>query len=276
MSFKIVFKEKLNDRDFVMGFAAPQIAAQIKPGQFIMFLPREKGERIPMSVRKAENGVIYTFIREAGVTTKYITGKEIGETILHIIGPQGTPIEIKNYGTVIVASDSVCAHAWTHSLIAALVEAGNHVIAIQSFDNRDELYPEWALNSSVASEFVLTFTQEPVDNVKHFNDVIKRKISAGERFDAVFAGGELLKLKQLARMTSKIGVPTYIEAHQLMVDGTGMCGACRVLVDGEMKLTCIDGPFFEASKLDFDSMINRYGTYRSEEKTALEHFERGE
>ncbi len=272
MAHEIVRNEPLNYQDYLVAIRAPEVAAKIKPGQFVVMMLHDKGERIPMSVRTTEGDAIVMYIRKVGKTTHQLIDTPVGGTIKHVIGPQGQPLNIQKHGTVVVATDSVCGHAWSYSVAKALKEAGNYVIDIQCFADEKEVYPEWALNKDVCDEHHLMTKDGSVGEKGHFNNLIKQWLSEGRQIDFVYAGGELIKLKQLARITRKYNVPTWVEAHQLMIDASGMCGACRVFVGGEMKLTCIDGPFFDAHALDFDSMINRYSTYVSEEKIALERY----
>ncbi len=278
MAHEIIHNEPLNYQDYLIKIRAPEVVKRIKPGQFVVMLLHEKGERIPMSVRRTEGDAVVMYIRKVGKTTSALIDKPVGDTILHVIGPQGTPLEIKKYGTVVVATDSVCGHAWSYSAAKALKDAGNFVIDIQSFADKEETYPEWALNKDACNEHHLTTKDGSAGEKGHYINLIKNWLENGKKIDLVLAGGELIKLKRLERITKKFNVPTWVEAHQLMIDATGMCGVCRVFVDGEMKLTCIDGPFFDAHKLDFDSMINRYSTYANEEKLSLQLYkkQRGE
>jgi ferredoxin--NADP+ reductase len=149
--------------------------------------------------------------------------------------------------------------------------AGNHVISIQTFPTKDDVYPIEELSKAVCDEYYLT-TLDGSQGIKgHYNDLLKDLLDKG-KLDIVFAGGGMSALRDLAKLTEPYDVPTIVTVRQIMIDATGMCGSCRVFVDGEMKLTCIDGPMFDAHKLDFKDIINRLSMFKKKEVEAMEYY----
>lgn len=273
MPYKITRKHSLNEEDFFMEIEAPKVADNFTPGNFIVIMPTKKGERIPMSVQKAEEGKLSCFIKKCGKTTFQLGENfEGGDSLAAVLGPLGTPPETRDYGTVIFCSDGVCGHAENYDLSHALHEKGNHVISIQTFESEKTLYPEEYLTKEVCDEHYLTTKDGSVGIEGHYLDVVKDILEEKE-VDKIFAGGEMISSYKLSRLTEKHEIPTMVTVHQIMVDGTGMCGACRIFVDGEMKLTCVDGPMFDAQKLDFRSIMRSLGRFREKEKKAMKYWE---
>lgn len=275
MGFKITDKRDLNSEDYLIEVEAPHIAEKLKPGNFVILLIHSKGERVPMSVQKAKNGRISMFIKKLGKTSIELYEKyQVGDYIDHIVGPLGNPVELKRYGNIVIASDLVCGHAENYNLSESLSAIdGNHVISIQSFPNKNEIYPRDVLAESVCHEYYLTTLDGSYGLKGHYLDVLRKLLDEG-RVDIVFAGGDINSLRKLANLTKPYGIPTYVTVRQIMVDGTGMCGSCRVLVDGEVKFSCVDGPIFNAHKVDFDDVLRRLARFRKEEREALEFYRR--
>lgn len=275
MGFKITDKRDLNSEDYLIEVEAPHIAEKLKPGNFVILLIHPKGERIPMSVQRAKNGRISMFIKKLGKTSIELYEKyQVGDYIDHIVGPLGNSVELKRYGNIVIASDLVCGHAENYNLSESLSAIdGNHVISIQSFPNKNEIYPRDVLAESVCHEYYLTTLDGSYGLKGHYLDVLRKLLDEG-RVDIVFAGGDINSLRELANLTKPYGIPTYVTVRQIMVDGTGMCGSCRVLVDGEVKFSCVDGPIFNAHKVDFDDVLRRLARFRKEEREALEFYRR--
>jgi len=272
MGYKITKKENLSAIDFFMEVEAPHIARSWKVGQFVVLIPDEKGERVPMSVYYAEDGKIGMFIRRHGVTTfKLWYEKNVGDEILSITGPLGKPIDVKYYGNVVFVSDAVCAQAESYATLKAMKDAGNYTIAIQTFENAANVYPEKYLAKPVADEHYLTTEDGSVGIKGHYLNVLKELIEK-DKVDIVFGGGKLGSLKKLAELTRPYGIPTIVTVRQIMVDGTGMCGSCRVLYDGEIKFACRDGPMMDAHKIDWDDAIKRNARFAEQEKIARERY----
>ncbi len=270
--YTITDKKDLSPIDYFIEVEAPHVAKAWRPGQFVIFIIHEKGERIPMSVYKAEDGKIGMFIRKLGKTSLELYYEfNVGDSLWSIVGPLGKPIKIKNYGNVVFASDAVCGQAENYATLKAMKEAGNYTISIQSFENRDNVYPEEFLAKSVADEHYLTTDDGSVGIKGNYLDVIKKLIEK-DKVDIIFAGGKLGTLAKLAELTRPYGIPTIVTVRQIMVDGTGMCGSCRILYDGKIKFACRDGPMFDAHKVDWEDVLRRDNRFLEQEKLAKERY----
>ena len=267
---EITRKENLNSGDYLIEVRAPLVAAKFKPGNFVIFLLHENGERIPMSIQKADGDRITVFFKRLGKTSRELDSWRVGDCIASVVGPLGNAIEIKKYGNVVVASDLVCGHAENYAAVKALKEAGNHVISMESFPTKDDIYPEEEL-SNMADEYYLTTADGSKGAKGHYTDVLKGLLDEN-KVDMVFAGGDIPSLGKLSELTRGYNVPTMVTLRQIMVDGTGMCGACRVFIDGEMKLTCVDGPMFDGHKVNFQEVASRLGTFKEEESASMDDY----
>jgi ferredoxin--NADP+ reductase len=269
--FQITRKSDLNEQDYLIEVEAPHVAERLKPGQFVVLMIREKGERIPMSVQKAEDGRITMFIKRLGKTSLQLDDYNVGDSFYQVIGPMGNAFPIQRYGTVVWCSDLVCGHAENYAYCEALSKVeGNHVISIQTFPTKKDVYMEDELRS-VSQEYHVT-TMDGTYGVKgHYTDVLEGLLEE-RRIDLVMGCGDIKMLKAMADITRRHGVPAKSVLRQIMVDATGMCGACRVFIDGEMKLTCIDGPLFDAHKVNFDEVINRLNMFKKPEAFAKEAY----
>ncbi|WP_457751540.1 sulfide/dihydroorotate dehydrogenase-like FAD/NAD-binding protein [Thermococcus sp.] len=272
--YRITAKEELDVRDFFMEVEAPHVARSWKPGQFVVLLSHEKGERIPMSIYYAdrERGRIGMFIRRHGKTSFELWDKfDVGDSLYAVAGPLGRPIEVKYYGNVVFVSDAVCGQAENYATLKAMKEVGNYTISIQTFEDKAHSYPEKFLAKPVADEHYLT-TEDGSRGIKgHYLDVLKELIEK-DKVDIVFGGGKLGSLKKLAELTKEYGIPTIVTVRQIMVDGTGMCGSCRILYDGEIKFACRDGPMFDAHKVDWDDVIRRDNRFVREQEIAKKYY----
>jgi len=273
VGYRITAKEDLSPIDYFVEVEAPHVAKAWKPGQFVVFILHEKGERIPMSVYKAENGRIGMFIRKLGKTSMQLYYEfKPGDELWSFVGPLGKPIKIKNYGRVAFVSDAVCGHAENRATLKAMREAGNYTISVQTFEDREKVYPTRFLAREVADEYYLTTLDGSVGIKGHYLDIVKELIEK-DKVDVIFAGGGLRNLAKLAELTRPYGIPTYTTVRQIMVDGTGMCGSCRVLYDGEVKFACRDGPVFDAHKIDWEDAIRRnYERFTEQERLAKERY----
>ncbi|MCD6337287.1 MAG: sulfide/dihydroorotate dehydrogenase-like FAD/NAD-binding protein [Candidatus Marinimicrobia bacterium] len=270
MKHTITRKEVLNGADYLIDVVAPEVAKRFVPGNFCMMITVPNGERIPMSIQKAEGDIISLYFKKLGKTSRELDTWNVGDVIHKVIGPMGTPPPIKKYGTVVFASDLVCGHAENWAMCEILKKIpGNHIISIQSFPTAADVYPDKELCEPVADEFILA-TEDGSRGVKgHYLDVLQ-KLLEERKIDQVFAGGGIPPLQKISELTKKYNVPVYTTVRQIMVDATGMCGSCRVFIDGEQKLACIDGPMFDGHKVDWESAISRLSMFVSKEAQAMD------
>jgi ferredoxin--NADP+ reductase len=265
--FKIIRKKDLNKQDYLIEIEAPRVAQKLQPGQFVILMTHEDGERIPMSVKSTDDKTIIMYIKRLGKTSLELDDLKVGDSIYQVIGPQGKAFKIQKYGNIVWCSDLVCGHAENYAYCEALSKIkGNHVISIQSFPTKDDAYGEEDLRS-VSHEYYLTTYDGTYGRKGHYNDVLQDLLEEN-RVDLVFGCGDIGKLRDMAELTKKYDVPARAVLRQIMIDGTGMCGACRVFIDGVMKLTCVDGPLFDAHKVNFDEVINRLNMFKKPEQLA--------
>jgi ferredoxin/flavodoxin---NADP+ reductase len=273
LKHEIIRKEDLNPKDYLMEVKAPMVAKKIQPGQFVILMTHAKGERIPMSVQKAENGNVTMFIRKLGKTSVELYTYKVGDHFENVIGPMGTAVEIKKYGNVAVCSDLVCGHAENYALCKALSQVeGNHVISMQTFPSKEMMYLEEELRG-VSDEYYITLEDGSYGINGHYRGILEKIMKEG-KIDMVFAGGRIGEYSLLADLTKEYNVPAMVTLRPIMVDATGMCGSCRVFIDGEMKLACIDGPMFDVHKVNFEELLNRVKMFKKEEATALENYKK--
>ncbi len=270
MKHIITRKEDLNSADFVMDVIAPEVAKRFKPGNFAVLLTIPNGERIPMSIERAEGDKITMYIKKLGKTSRELNTWKVGDSFHKIIGPMGTAPTLKKFGTVVFASDLVCGHAENNAMCRELKKIeGNHVISIQSFPTKDDIYPEKELSKKYADEYILATEDGSAGKKGHYLDIIQELLEE-RKIDQVFAGGGIPPLQKLSELTKKYNVPVMTTVRQIMVDATGMCGSCRVFVGGEQKLACIDGPMFDGQKVDWKAAISRLAMFKNKEAEAME------
>ncbi|MEA1971805.1 MAG: sulfide/dihydroorotate dehydrogenase-like FAD/NAD-binding protein [Candidatus Cloacimonadota bacterium] len=269
MKHIITRKENLNESDYVIDVVAPEVAKKFKPGNFAVLLTIPNGERIPMSIERAENDKITMYIKKLGKTSRELDTWKVGDAFHKIIGPMGTAPTLKKFGTVIFASDLVCGHAENSAMCRALKNEGNHVISIQSFPTKDDVYPDKELSKHDADEYILLTGDGSVGKKGHMNDALEDLLKT-RKIDQVFAGGDIPALQNLSEITKRYNVPVMATVRQIMVDATGMCGSCRVFVGNEQKLACIDGPMFDGQLVDWESAISRLAMFKTKEAEAME------
>jgi len=270
MKHTITRKEDLNAADYVIDVIAPKVAEKFKPGNFAVLLTIPNGERIPMSIEKAEDGKITMYIKKLGKTSRELDKWKVGDAFYKIIGPMGTAPTLKKFGTVVFASDLVCGHAENNAMCRELRKIeGNHVISIQSFPTKNDVYPEKERSKKDSDEYILATGDGSVGRKGHMLDVLQEMLEE-RKIDMVFAGGDIPALQKLSELTKKYNVPVMTTVRQIMVDATGMCGSCRVFIDGKQKLACIDGPMFDGHKVDWEAAISRLAMFKGKEAEAME------
>ncbi len=264
--FRIVEKEKIAESTYLMKIEAPKIAAKRKAGQFVMLRIDEPGERIPLTIAGSDTirGTITIIFQVAGDTTRQMSTLNAGEYILDIVGPLGHPTHIENYGTVVCVGGGL-GIALVMPIAKALYDAGNHVISVISARNKDLLICEKEM-AACSKEFVVA-TDDGSKGVKGFpTQVLQDLINKGRKIDVVFAVGPVPLMAAVSRLTKPYNIKTIVSLNPIMVDGTGMCGGCRVEIDNKPKFVCVDGPEFDGHLVNYDNLMQRLKTYSSNGK----------
>ena len=273
MENEIVFKEMLAPDVKRIKVNAPLIAKKAKSGQFIILRVDEDGERIPLTLIDCDpkEETITLVFKEAGASTKKLGTLEVGDRIHDLVGPLGNPSEIKFYGKV-CAIGRGAAIAAAYERAKKLKEAGNEITTIISARTAELLiYKE---DFKKISDRFYTVTDDGSEGLKGYaNDVLKNLLDSGERFDLVYTVGAATLMRAVSEVTKPYNIKTIVSLNSLMVDGTGMCGCCRVTVGGKPMFACVDGPEFDAHLVDFEEFRARIHAYDQEEKMALELIE---
>ena len=274
--FRIVKKEVLSPKITLLEIEAPYIARKAQPGQFIIFRIDEKGERCPLTIGgyDREKGTITIIFQRAGLTTMALAAMEEGDALMDLVGPLGLPTEMEGVKKACVVGGGVgCAIAYP--IAKEMHEKGIDVTFIAGFRSADIVILKDELKA--ASDKLIMCTDDGTYGEKGFTtEYLKQEIEANikegkPQFDRVIAIGPDIMMKFLAEVTRPYGIKTIISLDPIMVDGTGMCGGCRVIVGGETKFACVDGPDFDAHEVDFDSLIKRAAFYKEEQDEAAKH-----
>ena len=268
--YRIVEKERLNPSVTRMSVEAPMVARKAQAGQFIILRVHEDGERIPLTIADydRERQTVTIIFQVVGRTTKLLDQLEVGDSILDFVGPLGKPSEIEGLKKVCVIGGGVgCAIAYPTA--KALYNNGTEVTVISGFRNKDLviLQEEFA---AVSSKSYLVRDDGSTGKKGLVTNVLEELIEQGEQFDEVIAIGPLPMMKFVCLLTKKYGIKTVVSMNPIMIDGTGMCGCCRLSVGGEMKFACVDGPDFDGHLVDFDETMARNSAYRAFEQKARE------
>lgn len=273
MPHQILLLRSIAPRIYQLVVHAPLIAKKARPGQFVIVRVDARGERIPLTLCdwSSTDGWIKIVFQEVGVTTKKLASLKPGNSVQDIVGPLGTPAEIARYGTVCVIGGGVGAAA-AYARAKSLKQAGNVVVTILGARSSDYIILEDDFRK-VCDELLIA-TDDGSRGFKGFvSQLLKKLLSEERRFDYVFAAGPVPMMKAVAEVTRPYGIKTVVSLNPLMVDGTGMCGSCRVTVGGVRRFCCIDGPEFDAHLVDFSELMSRISMYVEEEKRALALYE---
>lgn len=271
---EILEREQLNDVVVKFVLYKPQVAASARAGQFVILRGNESGERIPVTLVDwdAHKGTITVIIQSIGKSTFMFNSLKKGDEFLNVLGPLGTPIDVQNYGTVAVVGGGV-GIAEVYPIAKALKHAGNKVISILGARTKDLVILEDEMKG--VSDITLPCTDDGSHGQKGMvTDVLKGIVQAGEKINAGFVIGPIPMMKFTSKLMVELGIAPYASLNPIMLDGTGMCGCCRVTVDGKVRFACVDGPMFPAHAIDFDELIRRTGEYKGEEKTAVAEYEK--
>ncbi|WP_418551353.1 bifunctional dihydroorotate dehydrogenase B NAD binding subunit/NADPH-dependent glutamate synthase [Prevotella sp.] len=269
---KIIRKEQFSENVFLFEVEAPLIAKSRKAGNFVIVRIGENGERMPLTIADAdtEKGTITMVVQKVGLSSIKMCNLNVGDYITDVVGPLGNPTDIKKFGTVICAGGGVGV-APMLPIIKALKAAGNRVLSIIAGRNKELIILEDEVRAS--SDETLIMTDDGSYGEKGVVTIGIEKLINQEHIDKVFAIGPPIMMKFCCLLTQKYNIPTDVSLNTIMVDGTGMCGACRLTIGGKTKFVCIDGPEFDGALVDWDEMFKRMGTFKRVEKEELEHFE---
>jgi NAD(P)H-flavin reductase len=271
MPFTILKKRELVPTIHQLDVAAPRVAEKAMPGQFVILRIDECGERIPLTIADFDSadGTVTLIFQEIGKTTRQLASLDAGDSIADLAGPLGRASAMERFGTVVCVGGGV-GIAPIFPIARALMKAGNKVISIIGARSADILF--WEERMEEASSKLYVTTDDGTKGHHGFvTDIVQNVIESGERIDRVIAIGPPVMMRAVAGVTKPSGVKTVVSLNPIMVDGTGMCGACRVLVGGVTKFACVDGPEFDAHEVDFTLLMSRLAMYLPEEKEALDY-----
>lgn len=268
--FQIVKKRELNPTVTFMSVCAPLVAKKAQAGQFIILRTGEDGERIPLTIAgfDREKGTVDIIFQIVGATTAKLNQLKEGDFICDFVGPLGKPTELENKKRICIVGGGVgCAIALP--LARAAKQNGAHVCSIVGFRNKELVILEDEFNA--ASDKLIIMTDDGSFGTKGLvTQPLNEMLSSGEQFDAIIAIGPLVMMKFVVETARPYGVPVIVSMNPIMIDGTGMCGGCRLIVDGKTKFACVDGPDFDGYKVDFDSAMMRGRMYAEQERHAYE------
>ena len=266
---KILEKEYFSDKVVKLVVENPLIANSRKPGNFVMLRIGEDGERFPLTIAGADpvKGTITLVVQIMGVSSSKLVALEVGESITDLVGPLGKPTHIEKIGTILAAGGGVGV-APLLPIVEAFKKAGNRVVTVIAARNKDLIILEDEIRKW--SDELIVMTDDGSHGRQGLITVGMEEIIQREKVDECIVIGPAIMMKFASILTKKYNIPTQASLNSIMVDGTGMCGACRVTVGGKTRFTCVDGPEFDAHKVDFDEMLMRLGGYTQEEKKATE------
>ena len=268
--YKIVKKQDLAPNITRFSIEAPEVARSRKPGQFVVIRAEETSERVPLTIVDSdpEKGTIDLIIQKAGFSTTRLVSFEVGDEFLDVLGPLGRPTDMEKYGTVVCVGGGV-GTAVLYPIVKGLKEAGNEVITINGARNKELLILEEELGE-VSDELIIT-TDDGSYGVKGFGStVLQGLIGNKKNIDLVVAIGPTMMMKAVAEVTRPYKIHTIASLNAIMIDGTGMCGGCRVTVGDEVKFACVDGPEFDAHLVDFNEQIAKHHYYDKEQKCQMD------
>lgn len=271
--YKIVRKEILNPQVKLMEVQAPAIAKKAEPGQFIILRIYDGGERIPLTIADydREKGTVTIIFQEVGKTTKLLGTLNEGDSLLDFVGPLGVASHLEGYKKVAVIG-GVLGTAIAYPQAKKLHSLGAEVHCIAGFRNKDLIILEDEMKA-VSDQLYITTDDGSNGNKGFVTDVLKKLIEEGNQYDLVVAIGPLIMMKVVSNLTREYGIKTIVSMNPVMVDGTGMCGGCRVTVGGETKFACVDGPDFDGHLIDFDEAMRRQSMYKEHERHSQEKHE---
>ncbi|HOP99528.1 MAG TPA: sulfide/dihydroorotate dehydrogenase-like FAD/NAD-binding protein [Acetivibrio clariflavus] len=268
--FRIVRKQILNPSVTLMEVEAPLIARKAEPGQFIILRVNDEGERIPLTIADydREKGTVTIIFQIVGKTTEILGNLEEGDAILDFVGPLGVPSHLEGVKKAAVIGGGL-GTAIAFPQAKKLHSLGAEVDAIAGFRNKELIILEEELKS-VSNRVFITTDDGSNGNKGFVTDVLKKLLEEGNKYDLVIAIGPLVMMKAVSNLTKQYNIKTIVSMNPIMIDGTGMCGGCRVTVGGKIKFACVDGPDFDGHEVDFDEAMRRQLMYRKEEQVSLD------
>lgn len=271
--YKIVHREDLAPKVHLFEIEAPLVARKAQAGQFVIVRLDEHGERIPLTVAdyNRDHGTVTIVVQEVGKTTQQMATFQEGDSFATFAGPLGQPTHIEKFGTVACVGGGF-ALAVIVPVARAMKEAGNRVISIMGARTKDLLFWEDKLRA-VSDELIITTDDGSYGRKGLVTEPLKELLERGEKIDLVVAIGPTVMMKFCSLTTKPYGVPTVVSLNPIMIDGTGMCGGCRVQVGGQTRFACVDGPDFDGHQVDWDLLMSRQRTYLKEEKLSVERWE---
>jgi len=277
MSHKIVSKKQLSENVFTAEIEAPLVAQARKPGQFVIIsINNEYGERIPLTIAGAdpEKGTIRLIWQRLGKTTAELADLQEGDEITNVAGPLGQPTHLENFGTVVCVGGGI-GNAPLLPIAKALKETGNHIVSILGAKNKELLILEEEF-AQISNELIITTDDGSYGRKALVTEPLKELCQRNPKPDQVFAIGPAIMMKFCCEVTKQFDIPTQVSLNTIMVDGTGMCGGCRIEFDNKPKFVCVDGPEFDGHKVNFDLMMKRLNAYKDQEQKAHEQYKKHE
>ena len=273
MSHKIVSNSRLSENVFTAEVEAPLIAQARKPGQFVIVsVSSDYGERIPLTIADADpgRGTIRLIWQRVGKTTAELADLRVGDEIANIVGPLGKPTHIENFGTAVCVGGGI-GNAPLLPIAKALKQAGNKIISILGARNKQLLILEDEFGR-ISDELIITTDDGSYGRKAFVSEPLKEICQRTPKPDIAFVIGPAVMMKVCCEVTKQFNIPTQVSLNTIMVDGTGMCGGCRIEFDGRPKFVCVDGPEFDGHKVNFDLMIKRLNAYKDQEQQAYEQY----
>ena len=270
--YKIIKKRQLNPQVTLIEFEAKDLAMAANPGQFVILRLDEYGERFPLTIYdfNRKNGTITVVCQAIGVSTKKLCALDQGDAVLDISGPLGNAEQLKNVGRVIFIGGGV-GTAEVHPVAKAMKKAGNDVTAIIGFRSKDLIICEQELKSFCDNLYITT--DDGSYGRKGFVTEVLKELLEKDSYDLVFVIGPLIMMKVVSAVTKLKSIKTIVSLNSIMIDGTGMCGCCRIKYNGESKFTCVDGPAFDGHLVDYDDVMLRQGRFKNKEEDSAKHYE---
>ncbi len=261
---KVVERREIAPDTVLLELAAPKIAAKRRPGQFVILKKDERGERIPLTIAMSntEKGTISVIFQVVGAGTRGLGEVPAGGEIQDVVGPLGKPTEIRKIGTVAAVGGGIGV-AVAYPIAEAMKKAGNKVIGIMGARTKDLLILEEEFRA-VCDELLVATDDGSYARKGFVTDVLQEVIDRGEKIDEALAIGPVPMMRAVCKVTKAAGIPTVVSLNPIMIDGTGMCGGCRVTVDGQIRFACVDGPEFDGHVVDFEELASRQNAYNEE------------